>query len=482
MKRILHYLVLLSFCFSSNVGFTQARWVGAMSDDWFDPENWEWTDGSYGVPNSETTDIIFDLPMSELIYNSPWVRDSNVTVRVNNITAADTAFAYIRLSGRSTFEIYGSVVGMGDRLEIAGLVSFEWPETWYPQKIILKGSGDQQLQNTVIRTSSFIIDKAAGDVFMKGRLEIDDSLVFRDDPVEIGFAPTGNLVVRDSSIILYRNAKIIIPKYTDSQTPPHIVTKQGSAKLSIDDRTHGIEWWRRLTDTVKYCPIGYSTFSYNPVTIFLPDTGIYRLSISVKDETLGMCDLDMMHHDSAVNLTWNIVNDASGIVDTILLDLQFEFNKQNFGYEVASGFTPSHDMKLINKFRNSQPCVTYDPLVNIDSNYVKLKVFDQNKLRRYVAFNPNVVDTPTNVDDLNESHFKIYPNPAYDYVTIELPAERAVSYSVFDVLGRTVIEETFFDQDKEFSKNITVKSLPPGTYIIRIKGKDAYTTSRFSKL
>ena len=73
--------------------------------------------------------------------------------------------------------------------------------------------------------------------------------------------------------------------------------------------------------------------------------------------------------------------------------------------------------------------------------------------------------TPSSVNNINEAAVDIYPNPAISSVNIRGIQGKA-QISLLDVLGRTVIAESFNQASGEFQMNVT--GIKAGNYIIRI--------------
>ena len=69
------------------------------------------------------------------------------------------------------------------------------------------------------------------------------------------------------------------------------------------------------------------------------------------------------------------------------------------------------------------------------------------------------------LEDLNKVEFNIYPNPTADFVTLS-SKEKIVSYQVFDMSGRLLVETNKID--KKESK-IDLSKYPKGVYLLNIK-------------
>ncbi len=77
----------------------------------------------------------------------------------------------------------------------------------------------------------------------------------------------------------------------------------------------------------------------------------------------------------------------------------------------------------------------------------------------------NFYTTP--VFKIQEQFASIYPQPAYNYINIQLEEYDVIDYSVYDIMGRQIISGNF----NGTKHSIPVENLEPGTYIIRMKNR-----------
>ncbi|MCB9336411.1 MAG: T9SS type A sorting domain-containing protein [Flavobacteriales bacterium] len=85
---------------------------------------------------------------------------------------------------------------------------------------------------------------------------------------------------------------------------------------------------------------------------------------------------------------------------------------------------------------------------------------------------------PTQIENIeNNANLRIYPNPAQDYVIIELPNNNTnTSIDVIDALGKTVIQSKMTDYQK-----INTSILKSGIYTVIIKYKDSILREKMVK-
>ena len=87
----------------------------------------------------------------------------------------------------------------------------------------------------------------------------------------------------------------------------------------------------------------------------------------------------------------------------------------------------------------------------------------------------NTTDIADNTN--NENYFELYPNPAYDFLTVINPGIKNVNYSIYNVQGKLL-----FTQSAE-NKNTTINiyTLEKGVYFIKAESVEGTTIKRFIK-
>jgi uncharacterized repeat protein (TIGR01451 family) len=89
----------------------------------------------------------------------------------------------------------------------------------------------------------------------------------------------------------------------------------------------------------------------------------------------------------------------------------------------------------------------------------------------------NIVGIPTSVGTMsNRAPFSIYPNPVNDELTVDV-ASGYTSLSIADAVGRVVITQKIISG----SNKVNVGLLPPGTYLVTLRGEDGIHTQKFQK-
>ena len=77
----------------------------------------------------------------------------------------------------------------------------------------------------------------------------------------------------------------------------------------------------------------------------------------------------------------------------------------------------------------------------------------------------------------------IYPNPSNGLLTIstELKDASKVSISIYNMVGELVLFNEFQSINGQFLKNLDIKKLPLGTYMLKIKKGNITENQKFIK-
>lgn len=115
------------------------------------------------------------------------------------------------------------------------------------------------------------------------------------------------------------------------------------------------------------------------------------------------------------------------------------------------------------------------------NSLAKLKL-DADKVRNFynMPYKPNcyqgaVMSVKDNSMTLLAS---VYPNPAKDLLTIDVPAESKLKYEVTDVIGRTVLNG---ENERAGKFTVPVSNLTPGVYFIRLSLNGQSAVKKFIK-
>ncbi len=152
-----------------------------------------------------------------------------------------------------------------------------------------------------------------------------------------------------------------------------------------------------------------------------------------------------------------------------------EINNEFFTIERA---TESSDWEAIANIQgagNSDFDISYQYLDSHHPNeltYYKLK---QTDFDGSFTYSDVIVITPENLP----ANVRLFPNPTIDKLTVEYSTGSLEAFSIFDSYGSAVTVPV--SQQSSYSTDLDVTNLSPGTYILRIEGKEKSTIYRFIK-
>ena len=92
----------------------------------------------------------------------------------------------------------------------------------------------------------------------------------------------------------------------------------------------------------------------------------------------------------------------------------------------------------------------------------------------------NSVDDSTHIKEIQQADIKIYPNPAKEQITIDLPfdGDENVDVKIFNMLGVNVLSQHY---NKGGQINMDIHSLPAGVYVVRCVKDSKVISKRFVK-
>ena len=83
---------------------------------------------------------------------------------------------------------------------------------------------------------------------------------------------------------------------------------------------------------------------------------------------------------------------------------------------------------------------------------------------------------PTAVTNIDQSRFKLYPNPASSFLNIQHPFGASLSYKIYS-LNRSKVQEGVLNN----KETLYIGDLPSGSYLIKLNQKVQAIQSLFSK-
>jgi hypothetical protein len=92
-----------------------------------------------------------------------------------------------------------------------------------------------------------------------------------------------------------------------------------------------------------------------------------------------------------------------------------------------------------------------------------------------VFSNGQKVDTTANTTGISQFkmqdlEFKIYPNPAKNFVTVNytLTQETNIKWQIVDLIGQTILQNESLNLSGKYAENIDITSLSQGLYLFNI--------------
>ena len=83
----------------------------------------------------------------------------------------------------------------------------------------------------------------------------------------------------------------------------------------------------------------------------------------------------------------------------------------------------------------------------------------------------------TATGDLNRIEAKIFPNPATEYVMLELPGKEIHAVRVFTMEGKQLPTAIVLETDRV---KVNTANFPAGQYMVEVSGDDFVSTSKVS--
>ena len=132
-----------------------------------------------------------------------------------------------------------------------------------------------------------------------------------------------------------------------------------------------------------------------------------------------------------------------------------------------------------------QPCETFafgeveDYTVNIIDITAAVETAEENES----TVNEDEIPTEIQIEvdtreTIQDFEVTLYPNPSYNetFLKIDTPSTINLEMSVYDHLGRLVVEQQLIDEELT---RVDVSALPPGKYFMKLSGKDGVIVKNF---
>jgi hypothetical protein len=111
-------------------------------------------------------------------------------------------------------------------------------------------------------------------------------------------------------------------------------------------------------------------------------------------------------------------------------------------------------------------------------SYAQIRcMFKDNELVYHNTAYLDCIDTFTSIDNTKINNFKAFPNPAINFITININNEKLNIIELYNSSGLKILEQSIKDKSPIYIGNI-----PSGLYFVRIRSKSEVFLSKLLKL
>lgn len=172
---------------------------------------------------------------------------------------------------------------------------------------------------------------------------------------------------------------------------------------------------------------------------------------------------EMMEAIAAVDQRFAFNDEPSSWGGMMLTDLTFNYNEVH--YEL-SGYNAMYNVNGV------QSWYTFDEQTVIDDDFVK---WGDYTIGTEIAAWTYVWETPVQpvtaydaVGEVEALEMSVYPNPATDFIMVNVETQDFVSLQIYDVMGRNVLTTT--------ETAIDLRSMEAGVYFVTVRSENASKT------
>jgi len=235
--------------------------------------------------------------------------------------------------------------------------------------------------------------------------------------------------------------------------------------------------WGEDLFNIRTLQLGFATIAFDPSTGSLPDG-----TIRVKADVTPFIDLDenTILHIAIVEDTVS-VNILPPAKQSLIKSGESGFNfvlKKLLPSAVGTrtGFMPSGVTKTFEAIWEPNPAIFYRPTSGAPN--LSVIIFLQNEITREVYQAEVITNIPyppiiTGLEDiLDAGRITVFPNPADQELTMQLPEEatRKIELQLVDQMGRSVFKGHLMEGEKE--KTISTRNIASGIYLLQLGAGD----------
>jgi len=249
-------------------------------------------------------------------------------------------------------------------------------------------------------------------------------------------------------------------------TPPYIQTSSDFVYYVHHDTTIGSNTYKSIYSRGVYSIPDYPYFNTfdNEANIFMRQNGRALYYYDQNDNTDSLyINYDVQIGDTLKGRVNNsFLNDSIQKIDSILINGTY---RHVFYIDTITGpvVTEGIGHQSAIDQNTGEMFLPYGPGIGFD-HYINC--FGQNELPLWDSEgNGGSCNLDVSTKEEKYSHISIYPNPATDFITIELDKTLQPQVSIYDTRGRLLMVTT--------KTNINIEHLVPGAYLIIVKDNNA---------
>ena len=174
---------------------------------------------------------------------------------------------------------------------------------------------------------------------------------------------------------------------------------------------------------------------------------------------------EMMEAIAEVDHRLAFTDEPSSWGGYMLTDLSFDYNDNH--YDLA-GYNAMYNLN------GEQSWFTFDQQVVINGDFVKwgdYNIGTEIAAWTYVWTTPvQPVTIYDDVEEIEAATLSVYPNPATDYIMVNVETQSFVSVQIYDILGHMVLTST--------ESNVDLRNIEAGVYFVTVRTDNAAKTTK----
>ncbi len=250
------------------------------------------------------------------------------------------------------------------------------------------------------------------------------------------------------------------------------VTGAGSSSYIITGSTGAVLMSMTAGSAATTFHVGTST-QYLPATITLnsgSSSGKVDVGVSENVFVSGTSGADLSLTQKLVDATWMVHSD---ITTNLNLNLQLGWAAS----AEVNGF--NRNTCYISHYINSKWDASAVAAASVNGSMYSMTRTNITSLSPFAVFEQGAISNGINAENVN-STFSLYPNPASEQITVITNGsdENPVHLRIINMKGQVVKDVSVTNREE----NISVSTLEPGCYYIKMDNENTYVTKEFIKV